>query len=53
MQEGQIWEALMTAYSKKIYNLVVMIDKNGYQLDGSTKDIKMEIPNYTLATLRF
>lgn len=40
MQEGQIWEALMTSSKEKLSNLVILIDKNNYQLDGAVKDIK-------------
>ena len=40
MQEGQIWEALLTSSKEKLSNLVILIDKNDYQLDGSVLDIK-------------
>lgn len=40
MQEGQIWEALMTSSKEALSNLVILIDKNDYQLDGSVNDIK-------------
>lgn len=40
MQEGQIWEALMTSSKEKLSNLVILIDKNNYQLDGAVLDIK-------------
>lgn len=40
MQEGQIWEALMTASKEKLSNLVILIDKNEYQLDGAVSNIK-------------
>ena len=40
MQEGQIWEALMTASKEKLSNLVILIDKNNYQLDGAVSNIK-------------
>lgn len=39
IDEGQCWEAFMFAAAKKISNLVVLIDNNGKQLDGYTKDI--------------
>jgi len=39
MQEGQIWEALMYAGHNKVDNLILTIDFNGQQIDGSTKDI--------------
>ncbi|MBI5136951.1 MAG: transketolase [Nitrospirae bacterium] len=37
--EGQIWEAAMSAAHFGLGNLVVMMDRNGIQLDGFTKDI--------------
>ncbi len=39
MQEGQIWEAIMTANKYKLDNLVTIIDKNNLQIDGSTHDV--------------
>ena len=38
-QEGQIWEALMSAAHYKLDNLTVMVDNNGLQIDGETKDV--------------
>ena len=38
-QEGQIWEALMSAAHYKLDNLTVIIDNNGLQIDGETKDV--------------
>ncbi len=40
MQEGSVWEALMSASHHKLNNLVVIIDKNNLQIDGATNDIK-------------
>jgi transketolase len=37
--EGQVWEAAMSAAHFKTDNLIAIIDKNGIQLDGWTKDI--------------
>ena len=37
--EGQIWEAAMFAPNYKLDNLTAIVDYNGLQLDGSTKDI--------------
>ena len=34
LQEGQIWEAAMTAAHYKLDNLCAMIDNNGLQIDG-------------------
>ncbi|MFX3625756.1 MAG: transketolase [bacterium] len=39
LQEGQIWEAVMFAAHNKVDNLIVAVDFNGQQIDGSTKDI--------------
>jgi transketolase len=41
-QEGQIWEAAMSAAFHKIDNVVVFLDYNKIQLDGFVKDI-MEV----------
>lgn len=38
-QEGQIWEAVMFAGSKKVSNLVNIIDRNFIQIDGPTETI--------------
>ena len=37
--EGQVWEATMAASHFKVDNLVAIVDKNGIQLDGWTRDI--------------
>ncbi len=37
--EGQVWETAMFATHKKLDNLVVFVDKNGKQLDGTTENI--------------
>jgi transketolase len=42
IQEGQIWEAAMSAPFHKIDNVVAIVDYNGIQLDGFVKDI-MEV----------
>jgi len=39
LQEGQNWEAIMFAAAKKVDNLIVTIDLNGKQIDGSTDDV--------------
>jgi len=39
-QEGQIWEAAMTAGHHKLDNLTVILDHNKYQIDGRVEDIK-------------
>lgn len=37
--EGQVWEACMFASAKQLGNLVLLLDVNGKQLDGCTKDV--------------
>ncbi len=37
--EGQVWEAAMAAAHFKLDNLTAIIDNNGIQLDGWTRDI--------------
>lgn len=39
LQEGQIWEAAMYAAHHKVNNLVAIVDWNGRQIDGDTKDV--------------
>jgi len=39
LQEGQNWEALMFGAAKKVDNIIVTVDFNGQQIDGSTKDV--------------
>ncbi|MDO8471647.1 MAG: transketolase [bacterium] len=38
-QEGQVWEALMTASKYKLSNLTFIVDRNNIQIDGHTEDI--------------
>ncbi|MBP3707392.1 MAG: transketolase [Clostridia bacterium] len=40
IEEGQIWEAAMTACKYKLDNLCVIIDNNNLQIDGTIKDVK-------------
>ncbi len=40
LQEGQIWEAAMTAVHRKLDNLTAIIDLNGLQIDGTTEAVK-------------
>lgn len=37
--EGIVWEALMSISNFKLNNVVIIIDKNGYQLDGMTHEV--------------
>ncbi len=39
MQEGQVWEAALSAAHHKANRLVAIIDRNGYQLDGAVDDV--------------
>lgn len=39
LQEGQNWEAIMYASAKKVDNIIVTVDYNGQQIDGSTNDV--------------
>ncbi|HPD98100.1 MAG TPA: transketolase [Synergistales bacterium] len=40
LDEGQIWEAAMTASHFGLDNLCGIVDRNGLQIDGRTDDIK-------------
>ncbi len=39
LEEGQIWEAAMLAGKEQLHNLVLIVDRNGIQIDGYTKDV--------------
>ena len=39
LQEGQNWEAFMYASANNVDNIIVTVDYNGQQIDGSTKDV--------------
>ncbi len=39
LEEGQNWEAIMFAGSKKVDNLIATIDVNGQQIDGTTEKV--------------
>lgn len=39
MQEGQVWEAALGAAHHKARNLIAIVDRNGYQLDGKVDDV--------------
>ena len=40
LEEGQIWEAAMTAAHRRLDNLTVFVDWNGLQIDGPVAEIK-------------
>jgi transketolase len=42
VQEGQVWEAAMSAAHYKLDNIIAFIDYNKYQIDGKLEDV-MEI----------
>ncbi|MCP1102659.1 transketolase [Aequitasia blattaphilus] len=44
IQEGQVWEASMLAAHRKLDNLVVIVDNNDLQIDGSIKDVNSPYP---------
>ncbi len=37
--EGQVWEAAMSAQKYRLDNLVAVVDQNGYQQTGPTKEV--------------
>lgn len=39
IQEGQIWEAAMTAAHYQLDNLTLFVDCNGLQIDGNVRDV--------------
>ena len=43
-QEGQIWEAFMSAAHYHLDNLTVIIDNNGLQIDGRVADVMSPYP---------
>ena len=44
IQEGQVWEAAMFAGYRNLDNLVVMVDNNGLQIDGSIDEVCSPYP---------
>ena len=44
IQEGQVWEAAMFAGSRKLDNLVVIVDNNGLQIDGKVNEVMNPFP---------
>ncbi len=39
IQEGQVWEAAMSAAHYKLDNLIAFVDNNGLQIDGNIDDV--------------
>ncbi len=39
LQEGQVWEAMMSAAHHKVDNLIATVDWNGKQIDGPTSEV--------------
>lgn len=44
LQEGQVWEAAMFAGHQRLDNLVVVVDNNGLQIDGTVDDVCSPYP---------
>ena len=44
IEEGQIWEAAMSAAKYKLDNLCAIVDVNGLQIDGATADVMPSEP---------
>ena len=44
MQEGQVWEAMMTAAHYKLDNLTALVDVNQLQIDGPVAEIMNDLP---------
>ena len=42
--EGQVWEAAMFAAAKKLDNLLVIVDNNNLQIDGSLEEVNSPYP---------
>ena len=39
IEEGEVWEAAMFAAHNKLDNLVVIVDQNGLQIDGTVEEV--------------
>ena len=44
IQEGQVWEASMLAGSRKLDNLVVIVDNHNLQIDGTIEEVNSPYP---------
>ena len=43
-QEGEVWEAMMSAAHYKLDNLCAILDFNGLQIDGDIRDVMSPLP---------
>ncbi len=39
LNEGSVWESIMSASHYKLDNLIAIVDRNNLQIDGSTEDV--------------
>ena len=46
LEEGQVWEAAMTANKNKLDNLCVIVDNNNLQIDGTIDEVMSPYPIY-------
>lgn len=44
LQEGQVWEAMMSAAHYQLDNLCVIVDNNNLQIDGAISDVMSPYP---------
>lgn len=44
LQEGQVWEAAMSAAHYKLDNLIAVVDNNGLQIDGKVSEVMSVYP---------
>ena len=44
IEEGQVWEAAMTANKYKLDNLCVIVDNNNLQIDGTIEEVMSSYP---------
>ena len=59
IEEGQVWEATMFAGHRKLDNLVVIVDNNNLQIDGTVEEVcspypidkKFEAFNFNVVTI--
>ena len=44
LEEGQVWEAAMFAGNRKLDNLILFIDNNNLQIDGTVEEVNSPYP---------